>query len=424
MPYLSQTARKNLRKYAYKAVDESFVSRYVLAHYWNWFITLWPRTVAPNTITLLGLATVVLNVLSLLIYDPLYYTDKDGSNGPPQWIYFTWALGLFMYQSFDAVDGKQARRTGMAGPLGELFDHGCDALNTTLGAILAGRALNLGRSWLTVASQIATLANFYLTTWEEHHTGILYLGPFSGPVEGILMIILVFIISGIFGPTFWDQRFLTFTRLDHIPQVVESVPDIGLNEAFMVFSAFGLAFNIVSSYRNVHKAMRTAGRSTLKPLVFLLPFVVSAVLQVLWLFHPSFYHSNIIHSPLFLPVMCAWGLQFAHHVGHMILSHITNTPFPWWKSMWIWSAFGVLDAHLPDLLHRSPIIQSTPKRTAIFVYLTLAISFFAYARFCFLVIKEITEYLGIACFTVRKKDAEGIWRDVRDIQQDGFSKHS
>lgn len=35
-----------------------------------------------------------------------------------------WAIGLFAYQSFDAVDGKQARRTGMAGPLGEMFDHG------------------------------------------------------------------------------------------------------------------------------------------------------------------------------------------------------------------------------------------------------------------------------------------------------------
>lgn len=187
-------------------------------------------------------------------------------------------------------------------------------------------------------------------------------------------------------------------------------------------------------------AMRTAGRSTLKPLVFLLPFVVSAALQVLWLLHPSFYHSNIIQSPLFLPVMCAWGLQFAHHVGLVILSHVTNTPFPWWNSMWIWNALGVLDAHLPVLLHRyavvwhgaayfsrssrSPIIQSTPRRTAIFVYLTFAISFFAYARFCTLVIKEITEYLGIACFAVRKRDAEGIWRDTRDIQQDGFSKHS
>ena len=53
------------------------------------------------------------------------------------------------------------------------------------------------------------------------------------------------------GPSFWDQRFLTFTRLDHISQVVDIVPDIGLNEAFMVFSAFGLAFNIVSRYYHV-----------------------------------------------------------------------------------------------------------------------------------------------------------------------------
>lgn len=40
-----------------------------------------------------------------------------------------------------------------------------------LEVILCARALNLGRSWWTVASQIATLANFYLTTWEEYHTG-------------------------------------------------------------------------------------------------------------------------------------------------------------------------------------------------------------------------------------------------------------
>ena len=36
----------------------------------------------------------VLNVLTLLIYDPLYYTDKDGPIGPPQWIYFTCAFFL------------------------------------------------------------------------------------------------------------------------------------------------------------------------------------------------------------------------------------------------------------------------------------------------------------------------------------------
>lgn len=93
--------------------------------------------------------------------------------------------------------------------------------------------------------------------------GILYLGPFSGPVEGILMIVIIYVITGIFGkrffyiqnarshphhtgPTFWDKKLLTFTRLDRIPQIVQHVPNIGLNESFMVFGAFGLAFNIVS----------------------------------------------------------------------------------------------------------------------------------------------------------------------------------
>jgi phosphatidylglycerophosphate synthase len=37
---------------------------------------------------------------------------------------FSFSLGLFLYQSLDAIDGKQARRTGTSGPLGELFDHG------------------------------------------------------------------------------------------------------------------------------------------------------------------------------------------------------------------------------------------------------------------------------------------------------------
>ncbi|KAH0837787.1 hypothetical protein J3R83DRAFT_5967 [Lanmaoa asiatica] len=50
MVYLSQTALKNLKVYAYRGVDKSLLSRYVLGPYWNWFITLWPLTVAPNTV--------------------------------------------------------------------------------------------------------------------------------------------------------------------------------------------------------------------------------------------------------------------------------------------------------------------------------------------------------------------------------------
>jgi phosphatidylglycerophosphate synthase len=39
---------------------------------------------------------------------------------------------VWIYSSLDAIDGKQARRTGETGPLGELFDHGCDAVNLSV----------------------------------------------------------------------------------------------------------------------------------------------------------------------------------------------------------------------------------------------------------------------------------------------------
>ncbi|KAJ7894550.1 CDP-alcohol phosphatidyltransferase-domain-containing protein [Mycena leptocephala] len=410
MGYISKDALQNLHKYAYKGVDKSPLSKYVLNPFWTWFVTLWPLSVAPNTITLSGLSIVFLNFATLLLHDPTYLAEKGGVV-VPSWVYFSFAIGLFLYQSFDAIDGKQARRTGMAGPLGEMFDHGCDAMNTTLEVILASQALNLGRSWWTVASQMATLANFYLTTWEEYHTGQLYLGVFSGPVEGILIIVAIFAISGVYGPSFWDTGILTVLRLTDVP-FVNKLPDLPLNDAFMCTAAFGVAFNLQSSYRNVRHAMLASGKSTTQPLLLLLPFVVSAGIQVFWLIHPHYDNSAIINSALFVPFLCAWGLQFAHQVGRMILAHVTSSPFPWWDWMWVWSLVGAVDANLPMLAGRPPIIQTSAGNRAIVIYLTLAISFVAYGRFCTLVINDITNFMGIACFTVRKKDKDGVWQDT------------
>lgn len=56
-----------------------------------------------------------------------------------------------------------------------------------------------GAPFHAVAALVATNANFYLTTWEEFHTGTLYLSEFSGPVEGILLIIAMFTVTGFTG---------------------------------------------------------------------------------------------------------------------------------------------------------------------------------------------------------------------------------
>lgn len=409
MGYIPTQSLENLKKYSYKAVDKSLTSRYILNPFWNWSINLLPTSIAPNTITLTGLGIVFLNFCTLLYCDPLYLAEKDGFSDPPKWIYYTWALGLFLYQNLDGMDGKQARRTGMASPLGEMFDHGCDAINTTLEVVLVSRALNLGRSWWTVASQIVTLANFYLTTWEEYHTGVLYLSYFSGPVEGILIIIAVFLITGYFGPSFWDQRLWTFLHLDNIP-LISSLPNFPLNECFLIFAASGVGFNIYNSYYNVRLAHK--GETTLRPLLYLLPFVFTVIIQIAWLSHPKFNDSWIIDSSAFVPFLSAWGLQFAHQVGRIILAHVTKGSFPVWDWDWIWSVLGAVDANLP-LVGLTPVIQRSSRYTIIFVWMTFGISFISYARFVTLVIRDITDYLGIACFSVKKRDDKGEWHDAR-----------
>lgn len=60
----------------------------------------------------------------------VFWVTSAVSFQAPLWAYLLCAVGLFIYQSLDAIDGKQARRTNSSSPLGELFDHGCDSLST------------------------------------------------------------------------------------------------------------------------------------------------------------------------------------------------------------------------------------------------------------------------------------------------------
>jgi ethanolaminephosphotransferase len=173
------------------------------------------------------------------------------------------------------------------------------------------------------------------------------------------------------GPTVWDRGILNVTMLDQIPAIAKTVPNFKLNEAFMVFGAFGLAFNIITryvhyvnhlysvspnsrmySYMNVVRSAKATKRSALRPLLDLLPFPTAVAAQAFWLSHPTYDNSAIVHSPLLLPFLCFWGLQFAHQVGRVILAHVTRTPYPWWDWIWIWSVAGALDANLPWLCDR------------------------------------------------------------------------
>ena len=103
MVYIRPKNLEGLRQYKYAGVDKSLTSRYILKPFYNnVVIRCFPMSMAPNLITLSGFLFVVANFVTLLVYNPGLDTDC------PRWVYASWALGLFLYQTFDAVDGAQA----------------------------------------------------------------------------------------------------------------------------------------------------------------------------------------------------------------------------------------------------------------------------------------------------------------------------
>lgn len=87
------------------------------------------------------------------------------------------AVGLFVYQSLDAIDGKQARRTKSASPLGELVDHGCDSVSMVIMilAICVAMQLGLEPAWMFFMSFMATFM-FYCAHWQAYVSGTIRFG--------------------------------------------------------------------------------------------------------------------------------------------------------------------------------------------------------------------------------------------------------
>ncbi|OUM60314.1 hypothetical protein PIROE2DRAFT_32525, partial [Piromyces sp. E2] len=195
--YCPDDALENLKNYKYNSVDKSYISKYILKPYWEFCTKLFPLSMAPNLITLTGFGFMVINLVLAIILVP----DLEGPTY--RWFYISCSLGLWLYSTFDNVDGKQARRTKQSSPLGELFDHGCDSLNCAVGSIVEAAALGLGQSYYTYIFTMITIFTFFYSTWENFYTGRLYLGYVNGPTEGLILGTIIMFLSGIFGPEMW-----------------------------------------------------------------------------------------------------------------------------------------------------------------------------------------------------------------------------
>ncbi|XP_042488225.1 choline/ethanolaminephosphotransferase 1 [Macadamia integrifolia] len=389
MGYIGSHGVAALHRYKYSGVDHSYLAKYVLQPFWSRCVNLFPLWMAPNMITLIGFMFLLLSTLLGYVYSP--HLDSP----PPRWVHLAHGLLLFLYQTFDAVDGKQARRTNSSSPLGELFDHGCDALACAFEALAFGSTAMCGSDtfWFWVISAIP----FYCATWEHFFTNTLILPAINGPTEGLMLIYMSHFFTSIVGAEWWVQPFgKSMPFFSWLPFVYDIPTYRVVLYAMVAFSVIPtVAFNIY----NVYKVVKARRGSMLQALAMLYPFAMLLGGVLVWDYlSPSGIIGNYPHL-----VVVGTGLAFGFLVGRMILSHLCDEPKGLKTGMCmalLYLPLAIANALTARLNDGVPIVDES--------WVVLGYCMFTatlYLHFATSVIHDITSALGIYCFRITRKEA-------------------
>lgn len=178
--------------------DRSTLSA-LLQPWWTWAAQRLPPSVAPNALTVAGSVAVVIPTVIQVVLSP------DLRMPQPWWSCVLAILGVFVFQTLDALDGKQARRTGTSSPLGSWLDHALDILTLNLAIVGLCASMGTGTSlvlWFVLAS---ALLNNYLLHWEVHYTRCLVLGNGTSITEAQVLIMVVHGVAAVTGTAWWQE---------------------------------------------------------------------------------------------------------------------------------------------------------------------------------------------------------------------------
>lgn len=389
MGYIGAHGAAALHKHKYSGVDNSLMAKYVFQPFWTRCVNFFPLWMPPNMITLTGFMFLLTSALLGYIYSP--HLDSP----PPRWVHFAHGLLLFLYQTFDAVDGKQARRTNSSSPLGELFDHGCDALACTFESLAFGSTAMCGGDafWFWLISAVP----FYGATWEHFFTNTLTLPVVNGPTEGLMLIYMSHFFTAIVGAEWWIRdlgKSLPF--LGWVP-VLHGIPMYRVVLLFMII--FAVIPTITFNFYNVAKVVRARKGSMLLAFAMLYPFAVLLGGALLWNYlSPSDLMAEYPH--LFIG---GTGLAFGFLVGRMVLAHLCDEPKGLKTGMCmslLYLPFAIANAISARLNDGIPWVD---EGLVLLGYCVFTAGL--YLHFAVSVIDEITTALGIYCFRITEKKA-------------------
>ncbi|XP_026326985.1 cholinephosphotransferase 1 isoform X5 [Hyposmocoma kahamanoa] len=362
---LNAAQLKRLSEHKYSCTSASILDA-CLQPWWCWLVSKTPLWLAPNLITILGLIVNIVTTLILVWYSP------DARQDPPRWTCALCALGVFIYQSLDAIDGKQARRTGSQSPLGELFDHGCDSISTVFIALGACIAVKLGEypTWMFFQCFCA-MTLFYCAHWQAYVTGTLKLGRID-VTEAQYSIIAIQLLSATLGPSFWASQIM-------------GAP-MSLVVALMCFAAqlyLLVGFTATFRLRGCGKNGSTiAGTSILSPVI---PFSL-VVVPAFIIFQKSESHVYENHPALYI---IAFGMVAAKVTNRLVVAHMTKSEMDYYD----WSLLG------PAMLFLNQYFNNALPEYYVLWLCTLWVCV-DLVRYCGQICLEICEHLKIRLFKI------------------------
>lgn len=198
---------ERIRSYVYRCRDQSILSPLLRRYVCQPLLTVIPKSWAPNLITLLGHVSILIGFIWIAVFTQ---GGPMASLGPVTFLIS--AVSIAIYILADIIDGLQARRLGVSGPLGDYIEHALDTsagFLVPLGALMAyGADMGFG-TMLVLGCGMA----WWTTTAERLTTGELRLPPFSD-IESHALFMTIHLVAAVAGPDFWRLPFLAVPAID------------------------------------------------------------------------------------------------------------------------------------------------------------------------------------------------------------------
>ncbi|XP_053993586.1 uncharacterized CDP-alcohol phosphatidyltransferase class-I family protein 3-like [Hylaeus volcanicus] len=398
--YLSEHDLKKIKFYKFKAGQTTTLDS-LMNHFWTRLVLYLPMTLSPNLITMLGFLASTSAFISMM------YATQDLVTAAPQISCLVMALGVFLHQTLDALDGKQARRTNTSSPLGALFDHGCDIVTLTFFSISSVALLRLGLSFHSIiAIAISGHLSQFLYLWWEYHFDIFYSNPGfgAGVTEAQCSLIILALITSYLGADIWlvnclellPSFVLKLSIFDYIPTYIP------LNQVICSATLFS---NLLAYFRLLYIANKTLKQQK-KCIAFLqlLNFFTFTLFEIMFFYCvtkrlgtfplPGFFLTIFVYGILAVRLLLSATSKKSYS-----LIQTPSLPFV------ILTLLLICDYYYETWFSLVLPIQIFLRKHLYVILWIHAAAYIAYfIMFSFVVIHQIKTYLSIDCFSIKRSN--------------------